>query len=115
MAQEAHYYLAISPNSDAKLSTWRSQCNKLSIKQQQKLAAELVGRELYFDWEAPRSREGYYRIKGGVDYCVHRAIAFSPYADLIWMEVSHSDNNNNNNNNYYHYYYYYHFNHYSSL
>uniref|UniRef100_A0A7R9U2Z1 isocitrate lyase n=1 Tax=Pinguiococcus pyrenoidosus TaxID=172671 RepID=A0A7R9U2Z1_9STRA len=41
----------------------------------------------YFDWEAPRSREGYYRVKGGVDMCVARGIAFAPYCDLLWMET----------------------------
>ena len=25
---------------------------------------------------------------GGVEFCVHRAWAFAPYADLIWMECA---------------------------
>ena len=53
-------------------------------------AARLLGGERnlpHFDWEAPRSREGYYRLKGGVDMCVARGLAYAPYADLIWMET----------------------------
>jgi isocitrate lyase len=42
--------------------------------------------EIFWCMEAPRAREGYYRIKGGVEFCVHRAWAFAPHADLIWME-----------------------------
>ena len=26
-------------------------------------------------------------IQGGIEYCVARAVAYSPYADLIWMET----------------------------
>lgn len=44
--------------------------------------------DIYFDWEAPRSREGYYRLKGGVDYCVQRATAYAPYCDMLWMETA---------------------------
>merc|ERR1711972_1000806 len=43
--------------------------------------------EVFFDWDAARSVEGYYRIKGSTDFCIQRAIAFAPYADCIWMET----------------------------
>jgi len=42
----------------------------------------------FFDWEAPRAREGYYRLDKGVDLCVARAKAYAPHADLIWMETA---------------------------
>ena len=37
-----------------------------------------------------RTPEGFYRLKddSGFDNCVKRAIAYAPYADLIWMETS---------------------------
>jgi len=44
--------------------------------------------KLHFDWEAPRSREGYYRWGGCTQACVVRARCFSPVADLIWMETA---------------------------
>merc|ERR1712176_1330682 len=34
-----------------------------------------------------RSVEGYYRIKGSTEFCIQRAIAWTPYADAIWMET----------------------------
>ena len=43
---------------------------------------------IYFDWEACRVREGYYRIKPGIEYCIQRALAYAPFADLIWMETA---------------------------
>jgi len=34
-----------------------------------------------FCWEKARTTEGYYRIKGGTDYCIVRARAFAPYEE----------------------------------
>ncbi|KZP31477.1 isocitrate lyase and phosphorylmutase [Athelia psychrophila] len=41
----------------------------------------------YWNWDAPRTREGYYRYQGGTQCAINRAIAFAPYADLLWMET----------------------------
>ncbi|KAF9488944.1 isocitrate lyase [Pleurotus eryngii] len=41
----------------------------------------------YWDWDAPRTREGFYRYQGGTECAIHRSIAFGPYADLLWMET----------------------------
>ena len=37
-----------------------------------------------------RTSEGFYAIKDevGLDYCIARALAYAPYADLIWWETS---------------------------
>ena len=50
------------------------------------IAKAMTGVDIYFDWEAPRTREGYYRYQGGCQCAINRAIAYAPYADLIWME-----------------------------
>lgn len=41
----------------------------------------------YWNWDSPRTREGYYRYRGGTQCAVSRGIAFAPYADLLWMET----------------------------
>ena len=41
----------------------------------------------YWDWDSPRTREGYYRYQGGIQCAVNRAVSFAPYADLLWMET----------------------------
>lgn len=58
-----------------------------SLDEMRKLAQAAGAGDVFFDWEAARSVEGYYRIKGSTDFCIHRAIAFAPYADVIWMET----------------------------
>src|SRR5580765_6036450 len=38
-----------------------------------------------------RTPEGFFRIKGGLEIAIARAIAYAPYADLIWCETSTPD------------------------
>lgn len=46
----------------------------------------LTGVDIYWDWDSPRTREGFYRYQGGCGCAINRAIAFAPYTDMIWME-----------------------------
>ncbi|KLO14811.1 isocitrate lyase [Schizopora paradoxa] len=41
----------------------------------------------FWDWDAPRTREGFYRYQGGTQCAVNRAVCFAPYSDLLWMET----------------------------
>ncbi|KAK8018009.1 isocitrate lyase protein [Apiospora marii] len=50
------------------------------------IAHGITGVNVHFDWDSPRTREGYYRLKGGCDCAINRAVAYAPYADAIWME-----------------------------
>jgi isocitrate lyase len=38
-----------------------------------------------------RTSEGYYQYRGGVEACISRGLAYSPYADMLWMETSEPD------------------------
>src|SRR5687768_2969810 len=38
-----------------------------------------------------RTKEGFFYVRNGLEQCIARAIAYAPYADLIWMETSHPD------------------------
>merc|ERR1711972_314325 len=73
--------------SDDAVATWRKTALKMSLTQMRASAQTLGAGEVFFDWEAARSVEGYYRIKGSTDFCIQRAIAWTPYADCIWMET----------------------------
>lgn len=71
----------------AKIEGWLKQSMKMSLTEMRKAASSLGAGDVHFDWEAARSSEGYYRIKGSTEFCIQRAIAFGPYADCIWMET----------------------------
>ncbi|KAG7193084.1 isocitrate lyase 1 [Scheffersomyces spartinae] len=60
--------------------------SETSNKEARKLARDILGKDVYFNWEVSRAREGYYRYRGGTQCAVMRGRAYAPYADLIWME-----------------------------
>ncbi|CCE64913.1 hypothetical protein TPHA_0J00910 [Tetrapisispora phaffii CBS 4417] len=62
-----------------------------SNKAAKQLAKQLLGYDIYFNWDIPRVREGLYRYRGGTQCAVMRARAFAPYADLVWMESNYPD------------------------
>merc|ERR1711920_749905 len=70
------------------LKRWESECWSLGIEGLVKLGEELGAGKPYFNWEAARTVEGFYRVKGGVKFCAQRAKAYGKYADLIWMETA---------------------------
>lgn len=39
----------------------------------------------------PRTREGYYHFKGGLEAAIKRTNAFAPYAELVWLETKAPD------------------------
>ncbi|KAK7858065.1 isocitrate lyase [Quercus suber] len=54
--------------------------------------AERLGlNNLFWDWDLPRTREGFYRFKGSVMAAVVRGWAFAPHADILWMETASPD------------------------
>lgn len=63
----------------------------LSNDQGREIAERLGLRNLFWDWDLPRTREGFYRFKGSVMAAIVRGWAFAPYADLIWMETASPD------------------------
>lgn len=75
-----------NPDKQRLLNEWKRQYSNVSHYEAVKLAKSW-GFDVFWCWEKPRTREGYYRVEGGLDYCIARGKAFAPYADLIWMET----------------------------
>ncbi|KAJ3412053.1 hypothetical protein HDV05_001333 [Chytridiales sp. JEL 0842] len=74
------------PNKDALIAQFSAQALKLSNHKARELAKSM-GVDPYWDWDAPRVREGYYRYEGGTKACISRAVSYAPYTDLLWMET----------------------------
>ena len=74
------------------VSGWRSKAIGMSLCEMREVASKLLpGGNLYWCWDAPRTREGYYRIQCGTPICIARAVAFAPYCDILWMETKRPD------------------------
>jgi isocitrate lyase len=39
--------------------------------------------------QGPRTHEGFYKVKNGIDQAISRGLSYAPYADLVWCETSH--------------------------
>jgi len=61
----------------------------VSHSKARRIAEEVFGAEgvPQWDWDAPRTREGYYHFKGGLAAAIKRANQFAPHADLLWLET----------------------------
>ena len=75
------------------IAEFNKQAKGKSNAEARAIAKALTGVDIHFDWDAPRTREGYYRVRGGCQFAITRAIAYAPYADLIWMESKLPDYN----------------------
>ena len=41
--------------------------------------------------ELAKTPEGYYQVRGGIDYAIAKSLAVAPFADLLWMETKTAD------------------------
>lgn len=76
-----------------KLNEWMncSSFDKCLSNEQAREIADKLGVNVFWDWDLPRTREGFYRFRGSVNAAIVRGWAFAPHADLIWMETSSPD------------------------
>jgi isocitrate lyase len=62
--------------------------HNLGITARRALASALSpGKPVFWSWDVPRTREGFYHFRAGMEAATKRAIAFGPYADLLWVET----------------------------
>jgi isocitrate lyase len=72
---------------DAKCAACQAALQNMSLDEMKAACKKEGLGDIYFDWEAARSVEGYYRIFGCNEFCIKRAIAWTDAADCIWMET----------------------------
>lgn len=80
-------------DKQALVNQYKAAVKGKSNSESRAIAKGITGVDIHWDWDAPRTREGYYRLQGGCQCAVNRAIAYAPYADLIWMESKLPDYN----------------------
>ena len=65
-----------------------SKDRNLPLTRRRKLADEFTNSPVFFNWDIPRTREGFYHYRAGLPAATKRAIEFAPYADLCWLETA---------------------------
>lgn len=59
----------------------------IGINRRRQLANAVVSKPISWNWDVPRTREGFYHYRAGMEAATKRALAFAPYADLLWVET----------------------------
>ncbi len=57
----------------------------------QLITSDVDERDEPFILSKDRTYEGFYYIKGGIEYAIQRGLAYAPYADLVWCETAKPD------------------------
>src|SRR6266496_2318374 len=68
-----------------------AQDRDLPLSERRKLASQFCEKPVFFSWDIPRTREGFYHYRAGMKAAIKRAKEFAPYADLLWVETGDPD------------------------
>lgn len=71
---------------DLSVDAWRDFARTASFYAAREKARQL-GIDVTWDCEISRTPEGYYQIRGGIDYAIAKSLAVAPFADILWMET----------------------------
>lgn len=58
-----------------------------SLPKRRELASSALGKEIFFDWDLPRSSVGQYMFKSSVKAVIERALAAAPLGDVTWARM----------------------------
>jgi len=53
--------------------------------------ARSLGVHVPWDCEHAKTPDGYYQVRGGIDYAVAKSLAVAPFSDILWMETKTAD------------------------
>ena len=76
--------------SATSIEQWNGFANSVSHEEARERARSL-GIDIFWDWNLPRTPEGFYPITGGRRMAIQRGLATAPFADLLWRETAKPD------------------------
>lgn len=60
----------------------------LSIRERLQAAKQCAPtKNIYFDCEAPRTKEGYFMFNGCIEAAIERSKTYAPFADMLWLKT----------------------------
>ena len=75
------------PMTEAEWQAFSRRASFYEIKQK----AREMGVHDEWNCEHSKTPDGYYQVRGGIDYAVAKSLAVAPYADILWMETKTAD------------------------
>lgn len=68
------------------IEDWLNFVDSVSYREAKEKAKSL-GISIIWDYELPKTPEGYFQIQGGIKYAISRSLSVAPFADILWMET----------------------------
>ena len=90
VAQAMEAQLQSRGNLPISVERWRKFVPTVSYREARE-RAKSMGVEVFWDWELPRTPEGFYQLTGGRDMATARGLAMAPFCDLVWRETAKPD------------------------
>lgn len=59
----------------------------MPIQDKRKIAEEILGKAVFFDWDLSRGKEGQYMWRPSVKTVVERAVLVAPLGDMTWARM----------------------------
>ncbi|EPT03444.1 hypothetical protein FOMPIDRAFT_1022413 [Fomitopsis schrenkii] len=78
-------------DKDAAIHGYKAAVEGKSNADARDIAKDILGEPVFFNWDLPKTREGYYHFTGGIEAAIKRELAFAPYADMMWLETKRPD------------------------
>ena len=72
---------------DMSVDAWRGFASTASLYDARRRARSL-GVNIVWDCEHAKTPEGYYQVRGGIEYAIAKSLAVAPFADILWMETA---------------------------
>lgn len=72
------------------IDRWRQFAKGVSYEEA-RARAKSMDIDPFWDWDLPRTSEGFYPITGGREMAIGRGLAMAPFADLVWRETAKPD------------------------
>jgi isocitrate lyase len=69
---------------------WLTFASKASFFEVSEKAREM-GVDVQWDCEHAKTPDGYYQVRGGIEYAIVKSLGAAPYADILWMETKTAD------------------------
>jgi isocitrate lyase len=66
---------------------WRKYARTASLYAARRKAKSL-GVNIVWDCEHAKTTEGYYQVRGGIEYAIAKSLAAAPFCDILWMETA---------------------------
>ncbi len=90
VAEAMAFHMDEGSRFDMTIDEWIEWSNHASLPQTREKARSM-GVNVVWDCELSKTPDGYYPVKGGIDYAIARSLHVAPFADLVWMETKTAD------------------------